>query len=341
MLKKIIKIVSIVWITVMAIAISISYYYNDAIKNPFKDLKQTVSIDIKTGDTINSILSRIDSKAHLSKAFIVKFYMKNNSEGIKLKADSQFDVKPGMSAKDILAQISNPRPKDPNEVKVTIVEGTTVDDIAKNLESKGIISAKDFIDACNKYNLPPYIKKDAKRKYALEGYLYPDTYYIKKSAKGNEIIKILLGNFDKKLREAEDSAGRVLGDDEVDKIIIMASMIESEVKTPSERPIVSSVFYNRLKLHMKLGSDATVQYALGQHKESLTEKDTQVNSPYNTYMVDGLPEGPISNPRMESIAAAIAPADTKYLYFFAKSDGTHVFNESYEQHLAAAKKYGK
>lgn len=340
MVKKIIKIVSVVWIIVMTAAISLSYFYNNSVRNPFKDLKSPVAIDIKLGDTVSTIMSRIDSKANLKNSFIVKFYAKNHADGVKINANYQFEVHPGMTTKDILTAISNAVPKDPNEVKVTIIEGTTIDDIAKNLETKGVISAKDFIESCKKYDLPPYIKKDSKRKYALEGYLYPDTYYMKKNSKGNDVIKQLLNNFEKKLKDAENAAGTMLGDDEVDKIVIMASMIESEVKASSERPIVSSVFYNRLKLHMKLGSDATVLYALGVHKEKLTDKDTQVNSPYNTYVVDGLPIGPICSPRMESLAAAISPANTKYLYFFAKSDGTHVFNETFDQHLAAAKKYG-
>ncbi|MDP4088667.1 MAG: endolytic transglycosylase MltG [Bacillota bacterium] len=341
MVKKLIKIVSVVWIIVMTLAIGISYYYNSSVKNPLKNLKAPVTIEIKVGDNISTIISRVDSKADISNSFIVKYYAKSHSQNIKINAGYLFVVQPGMTTRDILNAIANAVPKDPNAVKVTIVEGTTIDDIAKVLETKGIISSKDFIDAVKKYKLPAYVKSDSKRRYALEGFLYPDTYYMDKNSKGNDVIKILLGNFEKKLQDAQKETGIVLGDDEVDKIVTLASMIESEVKAPNERPIVSSVFTNRLKLGMTMGSDATIQYALGVHKEQLTEADTKINSPYNTYVVAGLPEGPICNPRKESIEAAMNPAQTKYLFFFAKKDGTHVFSETYEQHLAAASKYGK
>jgi Predicted periplasmic solute-binding protein len=153
----------------------------------------------------------------------------------------------------------------------------------------------------------------------------------------------MLKNFEKKLEAAQSAVGISISEDKIDDIVVMASIIEGEVRAPEERPIAASVFYNRIKSKMKLESCATVQYVLGERKPVLSIKDTQIDSPYNTYRNSNLPIGPICSPRQESLQAAMAPADTKYLYFVAKNDGsgTHEFSETLEQHNAAKRKYQK
>jgi UPF0755 protein len=122
-------------------------------------------------------------------------------------------------------------------------------------------------------------------------------------------------------------------------IVTLASIIEREARIPEDRPVIASVFYNRLKINMPLQSCATVQYILGEQKPVLSIKDTQIESPYNTYLNPGLPPGPIASPGADSIKAALYPADTDYLYFLAKGDGSTVFSSTYDQFLKDKAKY--
>jgi len=125
----------------------------------------------------------------------------------------------------------------------------------------------------------------------------------------------------------------------IDEVVTLASIIEREAKTDEDRKLISSAFHNRLKNNMFLQSCATIQYILKERKEVLLYKDLEVQSPYNTYKNPGLPPGPIASPGLKSIEAALYPADTDYLYFFAKKDGTHVFSRTFKEHIQLQNKY--
>ena len=148
---------------------------------------------------------------------------------------------------------------------------------------------------------------------------------------GNEIIKLMVDKFYSTINEINKE--KPIDMKKLDNIIIMASIVEGEASDKNERDKVASVFYNRLKKDMKLQSCATVLYSLGKHKEKLYDKDLEVQSPYNTYKVTGLPVGPICNPGKESIKAALSPAKTNYLYFVSNNDGTHFFTDDYNEFL--------
>lgn len=225
-----------------------------------------------------------------------------------------------------------------NIVKVTIPEGFDIEHIAKTLDEKGIISKDEFLTSCKEYTLPSYIKKDSKRKYELEGYLFPDTYEFKKNTGGREIIDIFLNRFEYVINDIEKSNNMTMEDGKLDEIITMASIVEKEVKMEDERGKAASVFYNRLKKGMKLQSCATVLYALGYHKDKLSNNDLKVKSPFNTYIVKALPEGPICCPGKASIIAALKPNKTNFLYFVSNNDGTHTFTSSYKEFLNVKKK---
>ncbi|MCM8770232.1 MAG: endolytic transglycosylase MltG, partial [Candidatus Omnitrophica bacterium] len=130
-----------------------------------------------------------------------------------------------------------------------------------------------------------------------------------------------------------------LTDEEIRKVVIVASMVEKEAEVDSERPIIASVIYNRLKKRLPLQICATVEYALGFHKARLSRQDLRVKSPYNTYLHRGLPPGPICNPGKKSLQAALYPAKTNYLFFVTKGDGTHHFSETYAEHAGAIRLY--
>jgi UPF0755 protein len=172
----------------------------------------------------------------------------------------------------------------------------------------------------------------------LEGYLFPDTYAFTRGLSEVEIVQRLVDRFiEQSIPAVGESAGR-LGLT-LHQLLTVASMIERETKVPAERAVVASVIYNRLKRRMPLQIDATVLYALGRHKSMVTLRDLEIDSPYNTYRRVGLPPGPICSPGRASIEAAAKPADTPYLYYVLKPDGTHHFSRTLEEHDSAVRRF--
>lgn len=220
-------------------------------------------------------------------------------------------------------------------VDVTIPEGYTAEQIFTLLEEKEVCLKSDLETICADYDFKYSFLEGIGfgEPNRLEGYLFPDTYqfYIKDDAVS--VIDKMLRNFDARLsdelRQAVTASGVPMRD-----IITIASMIEKEASVGIDRPLISSVIYNRLRIGMKLQIDATVLYALGEHKGIVTIEDTQFDDPYNTYVYYGLPPGPISNPGLESIKAAVSPADTEFFYYALREDGTHYFSKTYEEHQA-------
>lgn len=170
----------------------------------------------------------------------------------------------------------------------------------------------------------------------LEGYLFPDTYQIPRHLDERAVLRLFLDRFGQVVvpRWRESGRGRPLHE-----IVTVASMVEREARVPAERPMIAGVIYNRLARGWKLEVDATVLYALGRHKPIVTFSDLKVDSPYNTYLYPGLPPGPIANPGLAAIDAALNPVKTEYLYYVAKADGSHAFSRSLREHEAAVRRY--
>lgn len=237
--------------------------------------------------------------------------------------------------------------------KVTIPEGKTFSQIVDILFQKQIIKDKnDFIKSANTESFDyDFLKDIPQRENRLEGYLFPDTYEFDLNVSNEDVIIKMLNNFDKKFNDNYQKALEALGEDmTLDKIIILASLIEREGKDPDDRYLISSVLYNRLKNKdktlRKLQIDATVQFVLlnrtGSYKDRLLYEDLEIDDPYNTYIYEGLPPGPICCPGEASIKAALYPESSDYLYYVAKGDekGSHEFSKTFKQHQAAIKKYG-
>ena len=172
---------------------------------------------------------------------------------------------------------------------------------------------------------------------SLEGYLFPDTYYVPRNIRARTMIETMLARFRAVFDDSLAQRTRQIGFT-AHEILTLASIIEREARVEEERPIISGVFHRRLKLRRPLEADPTVEYALGMRKKRLLYKDLEVDSPYNTYRYPGLPPGPICNPGRASILAALYPAETPYLYFVAKGDGTHEFTSSERDHLNAKRR---
>jgi UPF0755 protein len=216
---------------------------------------------------------------------------------------------------------------------VTIPEGFTVRQIAKRLASQGLADEDRFLDLA--LNGGSGFRTSFRHPGgSLEGYLFPDTYLVPPGGSEENIVAEMLGGFDKKVARglASDIAGSDLG---LQQIVTLASLIEREARIPKDRSFVAAVLRNRLRKGMRLQCDATVLYSLGEHKDRVLYRDLEVDSPYNTYRRAGLPPGPIANPGLDCIEAALHPANVGYLYYVARPDGSHIFSRTFAEHQRA------
>ena len=224
----------------------------------------------------------------------------------------------------------------PHEV-ITIPEGWTIEDMAAYFESRGFFTAEEFIYVAHygHFNFAFLLDKPD-RPNGLEGYLFPDTYQIPVNPVPGDIIWRMLSRFDNIFTDEMRTQAYEMGLT-LDEVVIMASIIEVETRLPSERPMVSQVIHNRIEIGMHLEMCSTVQYVLEEQRDRLTNEDTRIDSPYNTYLHPGLPIGPISNPGAAALRAVLNPVDHDYLFFvlYNFETGQHFFSRDWETHNAA------
>jgi UPF0755 protein len=255
------------------------------------------------------------------------------------------ELKPGLyvfsksqSVKELAIQISQGKVKSSS---LTIPEGYTVRQIGELLVKKQICTPQQWQEALQAdYHYDFLVAEQPKDEHRLEGFLFPATYTFDENTSAQDMIEMMLASFDQMWNKeyAEQAASKQLS---VRYIITVASLIEREAKIPEERTRISGVIYNRLQKGMPLQIDATVLYSLGEHKETVSYRDLEVNSPYNTYKYTGLPPGPIASPGRAAIDAALNPEKNSYYYYVAKGDNSHYFSSSYAEHLEAKSKYGQ
>lgn len=332
MKKRVIIIFGFIVILTLGAYIGVkSYYKSKVIDRPFNLSVDKVKLKINDGDTLNHVIEKFSSQNIIHSKYLMKYYFKYNNGDTNIIPGTYY-IKKDMSLRTFIDMITKGKVND-NLIKVTIPEGFNVDEIGKRLEDNGIITKEDFMKSVKEYKLPNYIKKSSERKYGLEGYLFPDTYDLEKGMDGNDIIDIMIERFEYIVKDIEKKQGKDIDINVLDDIINMASIIEKEIVKDEERGKAASVFYNRINRNMKLQSCATVLYSLGIHKEELSNEDLKINSPYNTYLVDKLPVGPIASPGRASIEAALSPNSTNYLFFISNDDGTHSFTSSDREFL--------
>ena len=219
--------------------------------------------------------------------------------------------------------------------RVTIPEGFNLVQIAAAVEQAGFTDAATFGEATRNKDLITRLKIEAQ---SLEGYLFPDTYFFARGTTASQIITTMVGHFQAQFTAPWKNRAKELGFS-VHDIVTLASIIEKETGTPSERKLISSVFHNRLKKKMRLETDPTVIYGIKDYDGNITRKHLKTWTPYNTYMIRGLPPGPIASPGKASLEAALYPEDTKYLFFVSKKDTTHYFSTNIRDHNRAVRKY--
>ena len=297
--------------------------------NASSDPGKKVELVIPSGSTSSSIGALLEKKGVIESAlgFRIAAYLEGGAEDIQA---GRYEIPTGLSANDALATLLDEGPI-VEFVTVTFPEGSWLVDFARILEKNTHISGKEFLALAttgkveSKYR-PPDVD-------TMEGLLFPSTYQIVEDDDAASVARRMAEEFEKQADAAGLERAESLGVTPYEAITI-ASMIEAEAQLDEERPMVARVIYNRIEEGMTLGIDATVQYAIGEHKEELTASDLEVDSPYNTRKFAGIPPTPIGAPGLASLEAAVQPADGPWLYYVLNDcEGRHAFSESYDEFL--------
>jgi UPF0755 protein len=326
--KRYIYYLSIILLSIALIILLTIHYFLDYIKSPISDSHDTVTIEIKAGDSTESIINKLVNCGLVKRPNYFKLFIFLSKKKIKA---AEYEFNTSISPRKLLDILSSGISK---LYKVVIPEGFTIDQIAYRFESLGITKKETFIAMTEDFLQTRYTYIPQK----LEGYLYPETYYFPKNMDPSLVINTMLRNFNSVISEYRldiENSGFTLH-----QIITIASIIEKETPTNEEKPIISAVIQNRLKIDMLLQCDPTIIYALGKNYDGdIRTKDKFIDSPYNTYLYKGLPPGPICNPGKIAIYSAIHPVDVDYLYFVSKNDGSHYFSKTLKEHNYAVRKY--
>jgi UPF0755 protein len=298
------------------------------------EYSNNLEFEVLPGEGFNLALARVKKMLPSFPIEAAKIYLKITKQDQSLKI-SEYEIPPNQSAYQILNFLL----KGQNlEKVVTIQEGFNIYQIAYLMESQNLCKASDFIAKTK--DLGFILTQLGYEAPSLEGYLFPDTYRLPKKWPVEKYIQIFVQKHKDVWSEIEKEYAPGLSHHQ---LVILASMIEKETGAGFERPMISSVFHNRLKKSMRLQSDPTTIYGVwvetGKMKKNITKKDLLTSTPYNTYTVTGLPFGPIANPGKAALIAAIKPLETNNYYFVSKNDGTHQFSRTYDEHLAAVRKF--
>jgi UPF0755 protein len=316
-------------------------YYQD--QNAVAGVGEVVSVKITDDDDTNSVAAKLHDKGLIRYEYYFKGLMQVSRKDFVPKT---YKLRKGMTTSEIIDAITTgtvkkqptAKAEDDNQVvQLTVIEGYRTEQIADTLDELGYKPGGEaFLEAVKNYPSDRYdFLKDRPDPESLEGYLFPDTYDITLNEDPNDIIQKMLDNFDNKFaQDMRDRAGEM--GLSINEVLIFASLVEREVQYGPERPIVADVYIKRFQEGWTLDADPTIQYALGKKGDwwpKLGTPELETESPYNTYLNQGLPPGPICNPGADSIAAIFTPAETPYYYFIATLDGSgkHLFGQTIDE----------
>lgn len=333
-------------VTVLVLAIVLAHYVITRANDAFAFVKEDITVEVTVEDknmSLDALADLLHEKGAISYPGFFKLY-------VQLKNDGKFTLKEGThtfssnSNYDVILSNLNPAPPR-KTITITIPEGFTTDDVIDLFVSKGIGTKEGFVDAIQNAELNYWFLKplegnmSEERFYRLDGYLYPDTYYFYTTSSEVSVLKKILNNFGKKFNEAYEDRCRELGIT-VDEAIILASIIQSEAKYAADYEFVSAVLHNRMKnsSFVRFDCDATLQYYFrhfeGARHPEITAEDLLVDSLYNTRKGNHFyTPGPICNPSLTAIKAALYPSERDFYYFINKTNGYNVYSTTYAQHV--------
>ncbi len=309
--------------------------------SPFANARvfeETKIFSAKKGEGIKEISINLEKQGFIRYGFLFRFYVLTKGVADKLQA-GDYLLSSSMATPEITKKLVS---GDIIKNKITIIEGWNLRDIAFYLKEQELVTTIEFFGIVS---LPKDFSeefdflKDKPKDLSLEGYLFPDTYEMQKGETAEEIVRKMLDNFGKKIlpyRNEISGTGKTIFE-----TITVASLIEKEVKTLEDKKLVSGILWKRLEKGFPLQVDATINYITGKKTTKVSVEETKIDSPYNTYKYRGLPLGPISNPGLESIIAALSPENSQYWYYLSAPEGETIFSRTFEEHNVARQKYLK
>ena len=295
--------------------------------------KSSVIFNFKGAVTFRKIAEELGAKQVISSPLLFTLYGRLRGEDGKVKA-GYYQLNDGMTPREILRKLVA------GEVYLrpfVLPEGYSIYQAAELLEQQGLLDGKRFLVRCADRELLRTLGIPGQ---SAEGYLSPGTYNVEPEMDEAGLVSAMAGQF-MKIRRVRYEARLQASGKNWHEVLTLASMIEKEAVIPAERPVIASVFANRLALGMRLQSDPTSVYGVRAFAGKVTRADILRPSPYNTYLIEGLPPGPIGNPGGAAIEAALSPARTSYLYFVARQDGSHHFSTTLDEHNRAVRTYLK
>lgn len=333
---------------VLIVALGGFLFYNQSLQ-PVSTKSESVSFEVESGEAMTSIISRLKDENLIKSELVTKMYSKLN--GLQDVKAGNFVLDKSWSTSEILEVLNDAKKAKGDEVSITFREGIWAKDIAVEIENKLGIKAKDLIALWNDteyikelMKTYPFLQEDVlndQTRVKLEGYLFPETYTFAKDADAKEITKIFLDHFQSVYTKYESdikNSGMSIHD-----VITLASIVQYEASKPEDMKMIAGVFFNRLNSDMTLGSSVTICYAMYDklNDPADCEVNTNIDSPYNTYLHKGLPIGPIENPGEEAIDAVLHPTKSDYLYFVADiyGDGTVYYSKTLDEQEANIDKY--
>ena len=292
---------------------------------------QLKSFSIKPGESLSQVAENLEEQEIITSRTMFRIYARIKGQAQTIKA-GEYRMSSAMTPRAVLDKIVTGRVA---TYRLTIPEGLNIKEIARLVERAGFGTQEMFQAAAHD---KPLVQDMGISADSCEGYLFPETYFFPKHTPPETIIRHMVKRFTTVFTPQWENRTEKLGFSR-HEIVTLASIIEKETGKASERPIISSVFHNRLKKGMRLESDPTVIYGIPDFNGNITRNDLETKTPYNTYKINGLPPGPIASPGEMALKAALFPADTDYLFFVSKKDTTHKFSKTFKAHNKAVRKY--
>ncbi|MEK7167974.1 MAG: endolytic transglycosylase MltG [Patescibacteria group bacterium] len=326
--------VFLIFLVVFAIVFSV--WFVNSLFLPASKESNLVYFQVKAGENTREIASNLKEQDLIKSGLVFRMYAKMKRMDSKIQA-GEHKLSTDMDVREIIKELTSGKSVD-NEKKITIIEGWRAGDIGKYLEEQRLIKKEEFLSAIKTSDWTQYDFLKNVEAETLEGFLFPDTYRVFSDASAKDIVKKMLDNFDSKLTQ-EMRTDIVSQKKNVLEIVTMASIVEKEALSDEDKKMVADVFWKRIDLNMGLQSDATVNYITGKKDTRPLAVDLEVDSPYNTYKYKGLPPGPICNPGLAALNAAIYPKSNPYYFFLTDDEGKAIFGTTYEQHQENIRKY--
>ena len=298
---------------------------------PQTNIDSMEKVRIDQGTTLSNISDKLNKRGLVSNKWVFKFLIKIKGLEKSMQAGT-FRLSNVHTNNEVINNIVF---GSPDRKKITFLEGWNMNQVARHLSKELDFNYSEVIKLLSDEELIRDLQINSN---TLEGYLFPETYYFFEGVDKTSVIKRLVKEHKKFWNNANLSKADSLGFTPYE-IITLASIIEGEAIYDSERSIISAVYHNRIKIGMKLQADPTVQYIIDDGPRRLLNKDLRIKSPYNTYIYQGLPPGPINSPGKQSLIAALSPQDNDYLYFVAKGDGYHTFSRNEKEHERAKRAF--